>query len=228
MNAREKSVCRCFCMVELIDTVPYAVEAYIYPPYPNSQGAVYTHVHLPVIRRKLAIFKNVWVQTYNVHIVNLLPFLAYVICLGSFCSTPVQGIPNIYCGVNIGLRAKFIFKARIFVQQFCKLAPSDRNNLITSVVDFLHPRFSFLIPVLQSFLSLTNVLMSIWHAKTPIPKHPSYSKRLVSAQYPLTFTLGAPAKWTFVPLLAWVTLLRVRPIYASNWRASTDWRSPIW
>ena len=63
------------------------------------------------------MFTKVGVQTYNVHIVDLLPFLDTVIYIASFGPTPVQGISNIYWRVlNIVVRATFIFKARIFAQ----------------------------------------------------------------------------------------------------------------
>jgi len=52
------------------------------------RGTVSTHLHFRVTQWKLAIFTNVGVQTYNVHILNLLPFLDYVIYFASFGSTP--------------------------------------------------------------------------------------------------------------------------------------------
>ena len=82
------------------------------------RGTVCTHVHFRVTRWNLTIFTNVRVQTYNFHIVDLLP-LDCLICSNSFRSTPVQGISNIYWKIiHIRLRAKFIFKSSIFAQVF--------------------------------------------------------------------------------------------------------------
>jgi hypothetical protein len=94
-----------------------------------------------------------------------------------FGSTPVQVISNIYRKVlHIELRANFIFKVRIFAQQFSKFTFPDRNNIVTGVPDFLQPRFNFLIHVLQSFLSLADGFCSIGHAKTPITIAPELLK----------------------------------------------------
>lgn len=50
------------------------------------------------------------VQTYNVHIVDLLAFLDSVTCFASFGSTPVGGISNIYWRVfHIRVRVTLIF-----------------------------------------------------------------------------------------------------------------------
>jgi len=54
------------------------------------RGTFCTHVHFRVTQRKLAIFANVGVQTYKVHIAILLPFFKSVICFVSFSSTPVN------------------------------------------------------------------------------------------------------------------------------------------
>jgi len=108
---------------------------------------------------ELAIFTNLGVQTYNIHTVDLLPLLDSVICFGSFGSTPVQAIPNIYWRVlHIEMWAMFSYWH------------PQIETTSTSVLDFLQPRFSFLIHILQSFLSLTNGFMSIGHAKTHMPK----------------------------------------------------------
>ena len=148
----------------------------------KQTGAFCTHIHFRVTRGKLVIFTNVGAQVYNVHIVDFLPFLDSVIYFGSFDSTPVQGISNIHWRVlNIGVQIKFIFKARIFGQQFSNFTPADRNNLTTSVFDYLQPRFGVLIRVLQSSFNLTDVFVSIGHVKTPMPKAPRGSPRLHSS-----------------------------------------------
>jgi len=155
-----------------------------------------------VAQREFAIFTNVGVKTYNVHIVDLLPFIDSVICFCSFGSTPVQGITNIYRRIlHIVLLAKFIFKARIFNQQLSKLTPPDRKNFITSVFDFLQPRFSLLIRVLQSFLGLTNWFVSIGHAKTPMPKAPLVLKRFIRLfAFPFNFHVARPSQTKLPPI----------------------------
>ena len=137
-------------------------------PIQIFRGTVCTQVHFRVAQRKFAVFTNVGVQTYNVYIVDLLPFLDSGVCFSSFVPT-TRTRHRVYL---LEVRAKLIFKARIFTQQFPKHTPPDRNNLITSVFDFLQPRLSFLIPVLQSLLGLTNGFVSIWHAKTPMRRAP--------------------------------------------------------
>ena len=77
------------------------------------------------------------------------------------------------------MRAKFVFKARIFTQGFSKLATPDRNILITSVFDFLQPRFSLLLPVLQYLVRVTNGFVSFVHAKIPTTKAPELLKDFV-------------------------------------------------
>jgi len=66
----------------------------------------------------------------------------------------------------MGVRANFILKARIFAKEFSKIAPRDRNNVITDVFHFMQPSFRFLVHVLQSFFSLTDAFVSIGHANT--------------------------------------------------------------
>jgi len=94
--------------------------------------------------------------------------------LVGFCglgSNPVQGISNIYWRIlYVGLRAKFIFEVRIVAQDFSKLTPTDRNNLITNVSDFLQTRLSLLIRVHKIFFGAADGLMSIGHILTPKPK----------------------------------------------------------
>jgi len=141
-------------------------------------------------------------REYCIYIVDHLPFLVSVTCFSSFGSTPVQGISNIYWrGLHIGVRTNFIFKARIFAQYFSKLTPPDRNNLITSVFEFLQPRFSFSIPVLQSFLGLTNGLVSIGHAKAPMPKAPEVLKDFIClCAVPIDFHIRYTSQTNFPPI----------------------------
>jgi len=130
-------------------------------PTQTIRGAFCTHAHFRVTRWILAII------TDNVHVVDLLCRLDSVICLCDFSSTPVQVISNIYWRVfNIGVRTKFIFKARIFAQQFPKHIPPDRINIITGVLDFLQPRFvsSYLFCEFSSVFADGSV--SILHAVT--------------------------------------------------------------
>jgi len=123
-------------------------------------------------------------------------------CFASFCSTPVQGFSNIYWGVfHTGVRTKFIFKARSFTQQFFKLTSPDRNNIITGVLDFLQPRLSFLIPILQCFLSLADEYVSIGHAETPTPKSPEVLKDFISVcTVPINFHIRDPRQMKFPPV----------------------------
>jgi len=99
-------------------------------PVQTDRGTVYTYVHVRVSQGKLAIYTNLGVQTYNVYIVELLPFLASVICFSSFGSTPVQGISNIYWRIlHIVLRKKLILKVRIFIKKFSKHTPQIETTL---------------------------------------------------------------------------------------------------
>ena len=126
------------------------------------------------------MFTNVGIGTDNVHIIDFFPLLNSVICFCGFSSTPLQGISDIYKRIfHIGLRRQFIFKARFFTQHFSKLAPSDRNNFITSAFYFLQPRLSFHIPVQQCLLSVADGFVSIWHTSTPMPKAPQVLKDLI-------------------------------------------------
>ena len=116
------------------------------------RGTVCTHVHFRLTQENLVIFTNVGVQIYNVHIVDFLHMLNSLICFSSFGSTPVQDIAKIYWrNLHIRVRAKFIFKARIFTQQLSNLTPQERNILITSVFGFLQPLLSLLKPSSPKF-----------------------------------------------------------------------------
>ena len=73
----------------------------------------------------------------------------------SLGSTPVQGITNINRRfLHIGERKSSFFKARSVTQHFSKLASPDRNNIVTSVFDFLQPRHCSL----NLFCSVSSVL----------------------------------------------------------------------
>ena len=115
---------------------------------------------------------------------------------------PEQGIPNIYRrGFHIGVRSKFILKARICAQQFSKLATPDRNNIITSVFDFLQPRLCFLIRVLQCLICVTNGLVSIGHTKTPMPKTPKLLKHFIRIfTVTIDFHIWHPIQMNFPPI----------------------------
>jgi len=134
--------------------------------------------------------------------VDLLPVLGSVICFISNCSTPIQIISNIYWRIlQIGVRAKFILKAMTFTQQFSKLTPPDRNNLITSVFDFPQPRLCFPLTVLQSFLDFSNGFVSIGHAKTPMPKAHEVLKDFIRPfAVPINFHIMYPSQTKFPPI----------------------------
>jgi len=66
-------------------------------PFQTVWGTFCTHVNIRVVRGKFAIFTNVGLLPYNVHIVDLLPFLDSVICFGSFGFTPYKA-SRIYIG----------------------------------------------------------------------------------------------------------------------------------
>jgi hypothetical protein len=133
--------------------------------------------------------------------VDLIPFIDSVICFGSFGSTPVQSISNIYLIIfHIGLRAKLIFKARVFAQQFCKCAPPDRNNLITGVPNFLQPPFSFLISFPQSFLSITNGFVSIWHVDTHAKSTRGIKRLHSSLRSTIKIHITYPSQMNFPPI----------------------------
>jgi len=135
-------------------------------PIQTVKGTVCIHARFRATRRKLAIFTNVRVQADNFHVEDLLSGLDSVICVSGFSSSPIEGISNIYWRVfNIGVRTKFIFKARIFEQQIPKLIPPDRNNIITGVLDFLLHRFSFFISILRIFHGLCRWVCVDWACK---------------------------------------------------------------
>ena len=139
-NTAGTSVWNCFYTEALDGKGSWEVDTFILlsPPYPNSQGAVCTHVHFWVAHGELAVLTNVGIQTDNIHIMDFFPLLYTVVRFRGLGSTPVQGISNIYWRIlYIGVRAKFIFQVRIITQEFSKLTAPDRNNLITSVSDFL-------------------------------------------------------------------------------------------
>jgi len=101
-------------------------------------GTFCTDVQFRVAQGKIVIFANVGVQSYKVHIVDHLPFLDSVILFSSFGATSIKGISNIYKRIlYTGARAIFISKARIFAQRVPNVTLPDRDNLITSVYDFL-------------------------------------------------------------------------------------------
>ena len=125
-----------------------------------------------------------------------------VICFSSLGSTPVQGITNINVRVlDIGVQTKFIFKAKSVTQQFSKLAPSYRNDVVTSVFDFLQPRHSFLMPVLQCIISVADGFMAIGHAETPMPKTAQILEDLISAlRVSINFYIRYPSQMDFPPI----------------------------
>jgi len=148
----------------------------------------------------------------DVHIVDLIAVLNFVMCFVSFCSNPVQGIPVINWWVlHIEVRAMLIFKARIFAHRFSKLAAQNRNNIITDVLNF------FCKLALDSSYLSCKVSSAL----------PMGLYRLGMRSHTSTFTLGTPVKLTSLPLPAWTTLLRVQPMYASHWSVSTDLRFHI-
>ena len=99
-------------------------------PIQTVRGTVYTYVHVRVAQGKLAIFTKIGVQTYNVYIVELIPFHASVICFSSFGCTSVQGISNIYWRIlHIVVRTKLILKVRIFTKEFSKHTPQIETTL---------------------------------------------------------------------------------------------------
>lgn len=115
---------------------------------------------------------------------------------------PGQGNPNINRRVlQMEMRTESIFEAWIFAQQFYKLTHPDRNNILTCISDFLQLRHCFFIPSQQCFFSVANWVVSIGHTRTPMPKHPRYSKTsFLSEQYTPTFMFDTPVKCTCLPL----------------------------
>jgi len=96
--------------------------------------------------------------------------------------------------------AKFIFKTRIFGRRFYKIT-TDRNNFINGILDFLQPRFSLLISVLQCFPSLTDAFVSIGHANTPMPKPYEVLKSLIRRCTVRTnFHIFDPSQMNYPPI----------------------------
>ena len=111
----------------------------------------------------------------------------------------LTGISNIYWRIlYIEVRRLFIFEVRIITQEFSKLAPPDRNNLITSVFDFLQTYLSLLIPAQQSFFSVADGLTSIGHTSTPMPKAPKVLKDFFPlCTVPVDFHIWYPGQMNF-------------------------------
>ena len=143
--------------------------------------------------------------------------------------SPVLGISNIYLRVlQIGVGANFIFKTRIFTQLFSKLTPPRSKQPYNGHSWFLKPSFRFFIPVPQSSLNLAGGFLQTAHAKTPMPNATILLNYFISrCVVPINFHIRDTCKWTPLPLSASTILLRVRTMYASHWRASTDCRTPI-
>ena len=106
--------------------------------------------------------------------------------------------------------------------------PLHRNNHITSVIDFLQPRFCLLIPTQQNLLSVANGLRSSKHTSSPMPKTAEISKDFISVcKLHVDFHIRTRGKCKSLPFTAWVILLQFWPMYASHLGASKSWRSPI-
>ena len=107
------------------------------------------------------------------------------------------------------MRAELIFKARIFTERFSKLTTPDRNNLISRVLDFLQPQFSFLIPVLQSFIGITDCFVSIGHSKNPTQKAPYVLKDFIRLfTEPINFHIRYHSQTNFPPITGMINITR--------------------